>query len=362
MSMLARVPLVSRIAWHARRVARDHHLTPRFFGLLVGTLLFLVAGLALLVHLSEGPTTWRHFEQSLYWTATTVLGQGDPGFVTSRIGYVTANALALVGIGLLSVLTAAIVSFAVDFMVKEGQGMGASQFRGHVVICGWNETARHLATELTCDDYRARIAVLADCERNPAGSDAYFTRGDATDVEDLRRAGVDHAAVVIVCPSDPSIEADMRSVFVVLAVRSLAPSVRIVVEANHERSGEHLRRAGASEILVTSVLASHLAARAALYPGLAALVTDLVSGGTGREVYRVHLPESWGSDTVDSVAERLRVDHGATLLAFARDGHHVSDLDPGATLEPGSAVFVVAESLQSLTPLVADSPVTLTSR
>lgn len=362
MKALLRVPLVSRVVWHARRVARDHHLTPRFFGLLVGSLVALIAGLAVLVHLAEGPATWHHFEQSVYWTATTVLGQGDAGFVTSRVGYVTANALALVGIGLLSVLTAAIVSFAVDFMVKEGQGMGASQFRGHVVICGWNETARHLVTELTCDDYRARIAVLADCERNPAGSSAYFTRGDATDVADLRRAGVDHAAVVVVCPSDPSIEADMRSVFVVLAVRSIAPAVRIVVEANHERSEEHLRRAGASEILVTSVLASHLAARAALYPGLAALVTGLVSGGAGREVYRVHLPEGWGSLTIGAAAERLRVQHGATLVAVVQDGQHACALDDGATLEPGAAVFVVAESLQALAPLVADSPVTLTSR
>src|SRR5574338_793902 len=71
----------------------------------------------------------------------------------------------------------------------------------------------------------------------------------------------------------------MRSILCVMAIESIAPDVRTVVEANNPAHVEHFRRAKADEVLVTSRLASHLLARSALYPGLSELVTDMVSGG-----------------------------------------------------------------------------------
>jgi len=72
-----------------------------------------------------------------------------------------------------------------------------------------------------------------------------------------------------------------------MAIESIAPQVRTVVEANNPMHVPHFRRAEADEILVTSRLASRLLARSALYPGLSELVTDIVSGGDGSELYRV---------------------------------------------------------------------------
>ncbi len=70
----------------------------------------------------------------------------------------------------------------------------------------------------------------------------------------------------------------MRSILAVMAIESIAPEVRTVVEANNPMHVDHFRRADADEILVTSRLASRLLARSALYPGLTELVTDIVSG------------------------------------------------------------------------------------
>ena len=104
-------------------------------------------------------------------------------------------------------------------------------------------------------------------------------RGDTTSSVDLERAGIPDAAAAIICPSDSSNEADMRSILTVLAIETMAPNVRTVVEVNNPKHVEHVRRARTDEILVTSQLASRLLARTALYPGLAALVTDIGSGG-----------------------------------------------------------------------------------
>lgn len=229
--------------------------------------------------------------------------------------------------------------------------MGAAGYSGHVIICGWNSTARDLVEELRKDEFGARIVVLHDSEKNPAGDGAYFVRGDATSVEDLERAGIASCEAVIVCPTDSSDAADMRSILIVLAVESLAPQVRTVVEVNNPRHVPHLRRTNVDELLVTSRLASHLLARTAMYPGLGELVTDIVSGGEGSELYRVILPDEYVGLSIDALSARMRGDHRATLLAVARNGKTYTNPEVGFRLESGDQAVVVAESLGTLSPL-----------
>jgi voltage-gated potassium channel len=136
-----------------------------------------------------------------------------------------------------------------------------------------------------------------------------------------------------------------------MAIESTAPGVRTVAEVNNPRHEPHFRRAGVNELLVTSKIASHLLARSALYPGLTGIVTDIVSGGDGSELYRVTLPDDYCGRTLDEVARLMRSEHHATLLSINRGGQ--AFVNPGADfrLEPGDDAIVVAESLGALAPL-----------
>ena len=229
--------------------------------------------------------------------------------------------------------------------------MGAAGYTDHIVVCGWNETARDLVEELRGDEFTTKVVVLHDAERNPAGEGVYFVRGDVTSTDDLERCGIREASAAIVFPSNRSNEADMRSILAVMAIESIAPDVRTVVEANNPMHVDHFRRASADEILVTSRLASHLLARSALYPGLSELVTDIVSGGEGSELYRVSLPETYCGMTIDQLSAKLRGDHRATLLAVTRNGSSMTNPPADFRLEPGDDAVVVAESLGELQPL-----------
>ena len=125
----------------------------------------------------------------------------------------------------------------------------------------------------------------------------------------------------MVCPGDGSNEADISGSYLcVMAIESLAPQVRTVVEVNNPLHVEHFQRADADEILVSSQLVSRLMARTSLYPGLAGLVTDIVSGGEGSELYRVQLPDDYVGLSVDELSAKLRAEHRATLLSVSRSG------------------------------------------
>ncbi len=170
-------------------------------------------------------------------------------------------------------------------------------------------------------------------------------RGDATSEEDLERAGIREASAALVFPHDASDDADMRSILTIMAIEHAAPGVRTVAEVNNPRHEAHFRRANVNELLVTSKIASHLLARSALYPGLTGIVTDIVSGGEGSELYRIAIPDAYIGLSIDAVAARLRTEHRATLLSVNRGGH--AFVNPGAdfVLEVGDDAIVVAESL-----------------
>ncbi|CAA9253346.1 MAG: GH151 [uncultured Chloroflexi bacterium] len=86
-------------------------------------------------------------------------------------------------------------------------------------------------------------------------------------------------------------------------------------------------------------------------PGLTELVTDIVSGGDGSELYRVALPESYLGLSIDEVSARLRGEHRATLLAVSRGSHCVVNPPQDFRVQTGDDALVVAESLGKLAPL-----------
>ena len=333
-------------------------LDRRFFLSLAQGIIGFVLAAAILITLFEKSWTFESIFDSFNWGIATVLGQGDSAYVTSPAGRLIGWFLILFGVAMLGMITGALVAMVIDFLLKEGQGLGASGYKDHIVVCGWNTTARDLIAELRGDDYRSKVVVLADLDKNPAGDGVYFVRGEPTDDADLKRAGIEDASAALIFPSDATDDADMHSILTILAIEHAAPGVRTVAEVNNPKHEAHFRRADVDELLVTSKIASHLLARSALYPGLTGIVTDIVSGGEGSELYRIGLPDDYIGLSIDAVAARLRTEHRATLLSINRGGHAFVNPGTDFVLERDDDAVVVAESLGTLAPLeIADTSV-----
>jgi voltage-gated potassium channel len=356
------LPVLRRAAFHLRRMTSG--MDGAFFGRVGLALFAFLLTTSLVVTFGERNkpdkewgTVGEFFSQLagwFYWSVTTSMGAGDSSQVKTPIGYLISWLLVLFGVAIVAAITGALVGFLIEYLLKEGMGMGAAGFRDHIVVCGWNSTARELVTELEGDEFTTKVVVIHDSDKNPAGDGVYFVSGDITRADDLRRAGIEEAMAAVICPADGSNEADMRSILCVMAIEAVAPDVRTVVEANNPAHVEHFQRAEADEIVVSSRLVSRLMARSSLYPGLAELVTDIVSGGEGSELYRVSLPDNYVGLSVDELSAKLRAEHRATLLSISRNGH--ANLNPPIDfrLQVGDDLVVVAESLGELAPLEMD--------
>ncbi len=339
--------LLRRIRWHLNRVRDrvDRRTALGLAAILGGTILVAAA----IVTVVEGPVTFGQFGESVYWALSLMLGSGDSTFVTSGIGRLVSALLIVFSVTLLALLTGLLIGFIIDVVLREGQGMGAAGMTGHVVVCGWNPSAREVIDELLGDDTKRQVVLLCGLDRNPADKRVYFVRGDATNEADLERAGMLEASAAIVFPDQPTDAADMRSILVVMAIESMAPAVRTVVEVSNPRNAEHLKRAHADEVVATPRLAAHLIARSALYSGLADLVMDLVSGGEGSELYHVQLPADTSGQTVGQVGELLRQTR-TILVAIVRDGKSTVNPPVDFLVQDGDQALVIAESMESLIP------------
>lgn len=350
-------PFVRRAAWHARRITGK--FDGGFFRNLGIALAVVIALASVAVWLTETDRTLNDLGRSIYWTSTTALGQGDSSMASGPVGWVVGWMLGLFGVALVATMTGLLVGFVIDFILKEGQGMGASGYKDHIVVCGWNPTARDLIDELASDEGGTRIVLIHDSDKNPADNLAYFVSGDTTSEDDLRRAGIENARAAIVCPADSSNEADLHSILTVLAIESLAPHVRTVAEVNNPIHVPHFRRANVDELLVTSRLTSRLLARSALYPGLSELVTDIVGGASNAEdpqLYRVAMPENGVGKSIIELGAHMRSEHHATVLAVIRSGQTVANAPHGFRMEAGDDLVVLAFSLGNLTPIEESAP------
>lgn len=338
------IPLFHRVGWHLQRVAQ--HFDARTTLVLGGTLGALVLTAAFLVTWIEGPLTFEQFGEAVYWSINTLLGSGDPGFVSTFAGRFISGVLIVASLTFLAVITGLVIGFIIDVVMKEGQGLGVAGLSGHVVVCGWNDTAREVLEELHQD--RHQVVVLADLDTPPAGSRAHFVRGDPSVEEDLDRAGIRAAASAIVFPDHPGDDADMRSILIVMAIKHLAPQVRTVVEAATPKNIPHLKRAHADEVIATPKFVAHLLARSSVHAGLVDLVMDMVTGGEGSELYRIPVPPDLADAPVEEAGGALRHGHRAVLLAVIRDGRNIVNPPADFVLGHGDELLVLAEHLDGL--------------
>ena len=284
---------------------------------------------------------------------TTVIGSGDSSYVTSPGGYVIGWLLAFFGVAIVATLTAAIVGFVIDFLLKEGQGMGAAGYSDHIVVCGWNATARELIEELKGDEFTAKVVAAARERAQPGRAGVYFVRGDTTSTDDLERAGIPDAAAAIICPSD----AHERGRHALDPHRAgdrddgprCAPSSRSTTPSTSSTCAGARRRDPGD-------LAARLAAAGPHGP----LPRARRAGHRHRlrrrrhRVYRVELPDDYADLDLDDLSSRLRREHNATLLAVSRDGRTLTNPSSDFRLARGDIAVVVAEGLGELHPLEPD--------
>jgi voltage-gated potassium channel len=112
---------------------------------------------------------------------------------------------------------------------------------GHVVLCGYGDVGEHVAKSL-----KSVVVVESDKNRYEEilKGGLLGVHGDSTHAQTLLEAGIARAKAVII-----ALNQDPKTVFTVLTIKELNPSVKIYARANRVENTGKIRTAGADEVV-----------------------------------------------------------------------------------------------------------------
>lgn len=298
-----------------------------------------IAG-ALLLHFIEwDEPAFRSWGESL-WSVLVIMFSGLEVQPSTIAGRILVLAVMAAGISLVAVLTGAVASALVEMGLRRRE-VSNFEMEDHLVLCNWAprglEWIREVHSKIV-QDKRPVVIIhdapdeidLPDTADEPAFNDVYIVKGDPSNEVILRRARVPKAHSIVVLSDDRQGEhADGKTILTCIALQNLCKGgdANIAVECRNPANRNHLKKAGADEIISSDELGLRLLARTALYHGMTQVYQELLSvGRDANEMYLIDVPhELIGRDFVElaSLFLRYRNDKRSCLLIGLQRGEEM---------------------------------------
>lgn len=126
------------------------------------------------------------------------------------------------------------------------------RLNNHVIICGYGRIGRQLAEGL--DDAQVEFVIVDSSTDNFAdaqATDRLFILGDATEESVLLEAGLESADYLM-----SSLPSDADNVFITLTARNLNSKAEIICRAEQASTEAKLLQAGASRVLLPTIISA----------------------------------------------------------------------------------------------------------
>lgn len=270
------------------------------------------------------------------WATVFFLVANEPmvGVPRTPVGKAVTLVVMFGGLTTFAVFTGVVSALMVNRLRRrmEIDDMDRFQLTDHLVICGWNSLVPLIVEELQVGGQESpAVVIVADLEELPpeisrmnVASSVFFVPGDYTKPELLEQARIAHArrAIIVADSTRPRSDQDRdaRTVLAALMIERMNPQIYSCAELLNRANEAHLRAAGIEEVITTSEAGGHHLAMAAMHPGLANVVSELLSAKIGRTLVKEPVPDHLVGTTFMSALEHLKRERNALLLGLEVNG------------------------------------------
>lgn len=317
------------LSWLTRPLQRvfKRPTRPLVLGIIV---FFSLACVGVLIFEHKINQGFRHLGDVLWWTVVTAstVGYGDTVPQTTG-GRILAALVIIFGITLVSIVTAEIASWLVEWKMKEGSGLATKRkHKKHLVICGWKNEMPTLLQQvlqvnpaLTSEDIvlvsTVEPAAVENLRSVPELQNIGFVRGDFVDEAVLNRANVKEASKVMVL-ADSSIKAsarevDSRTVMAVMTLKSISKDIHTCVELVDAKFERYLQSVHCEEMFLARQHNRILLANASAASGLTHIIRDMLNIDKNRLV-TTEFPSKFVGDTFGRLGEYFMTAEKSILI------------------------------------------------
>jgi len=227
------------------------------------------------------------------------------------------------------------------------------ELRDHFIICGYGRVGQRVAEEFRAADV-PYLAVDFHEEAVAAARDegVLLVEGDATQDENLRRAGLERARGLVAAS-----DSDADNLYIVLSARSARPDLTIVARASGADAERKLVLAGADRVVLPYTTAGRVMANLVLKPQVTAFL-DAVTTAAGPDLQLAEIEVGRTCEAAGRSIRDLRIRHetGAIVIALRKaDGTFDTTPEPDTPIEVGDVLIGVGspDEIRALEDLFA---------
>lgn len=299
---------LKRFIWPIRKLLKEYKIVRL---VLIIFCIWLLGASILWVTEGSGNKEFNSLPKSLWNIAVYLFSGLDSGVPETTFGKIIVALILIVSLGIVGIFTATIASMLIEHRIGGKRKMPKYDLKDHIVICNWNNKGLPLIKEVHAKIIKhKRPAVIVsehgdtiqfpEHEDAPEFEDIYIINGDPANEIILKRANV-HQAHTVVILADPTKGelADAKSILVCMGIRSVCedagvPKTYITVEGISPQNIEHLRRAGADEIISAGDFSTLLLAQSSLVHGLSKIYRNLLTiSEETNEIYLIQVPKDY---------------------------------------------------------------------
>ncbi|MDX6479627.1 MAG: voltage-gated potassium channel [Gaiellaceae bacterium] len=282
--------------------------------------------------------------QSLYRAVVTLTLTGLDSVPSNDGARAVSLVLVLVGITIIAYAGAVIVESVAGgvftgALAERRRERAISQLHDHYIICGYGRVGRRVAEEFRASGVRYVVLDFHEDAIAAANArDELLVEGDATEDEDLDRAGLARARGLVAAS-----DSDADNLYVTLSARSARPELAIVARASDTDAERKLRLAGADRVVLPYTAAGRMMANLVLKPQVTEFL-DVVTTAAGPDLQLSEIEVHQTSAAAGRTIRELRIRHetGALVIALRKsDGSFDTTPEPDTPIEVGDVLIAV---------------------
>jgi voltage-gated potassium channel len=281
---------------------------------------------------------------AFYMTTITVTTVGfREAFDLSPAGKAFTIVLAFGGIGVILLIATEFARAMLDTDIRRMIGIRRdltmiNKLSNHIVVLGYGRMGQAVVEVLRDRGIDFSVVDL-DPERCRELEEGHLpvVRGDATQEEVLKAAGVERARTLIACLAD-----DAHNVYSILLARQLNPDITIIARAVEDGAEERLRLAGADRVLNPYRNGGTLLAITAIKP----TVTDFLNASLAGSAMELELAEVVVHPSSELAGKTLagagvRQRFGIIVVALKRGEQSTFNPGPDERIEAGDVLVTL---------------------
>lgn len=314
--------------------------------LVIGILFFvlMVLGGAVGYMVIEG---WS-FTDALYMTVITLstVGYGEVQRLSST-GRMFTMVLIILGVGFAFYFAGSIIRFMVEGRIREILGRRKLERKinaqkGHYIICGYGRVGTAI-----CEALGPTPIDIVVIERDPARVTRLNERnilhiaGDATDEENLIKAGIERAQGLVT-----ALKTDSDNVYVTLSARQLNPDLFVIARSAEEQAEKKMIAAGADKVVCPYRMGAHRMAQTILSPTVTDFL-ELTLMDTSRDIQMEEMSVDRSSKLTDVALQDsgIRQDLDLIIVAVKKAaGDMLFNPSSQTELHAGDTVITIGET------------------